>query len=219
MDNAERAFFQAVEARITSLRGKGYALSGIEAHMVADWWQRGCPLAVVLAAIDKAGAEARRRGHAERLGIAAIGRSVDELMSRRARGGLGSEELAADDAELADARVWLQLKQLVQDVGRRQPDGPMRDFWRRAWRSMVRDETAGGDPWVFAAEMDAAVARELADLVPADVITSAIAEARRADGYGEASPRARDDIERVARGRAMRAYLGLPELMEALLHP
>jgi hypothetical protein len=216
LESAERAFFQAVEARVTAARGRGYALSGLDAQVVAGWWQRGCPLALVLASVEKAAREAARRGAAERLSIHAVGREVDALMARRSRAGMESE--AADDADAGEHRSWLLLKQLVEDVGRRLDDGPVREWWRRLWVALVRDEQGGGDPWVFATEMDAALLRELSAQVPESVRTEALREASVADGYREASPKAREALESLAVGRAIRTYLGVPELMEALLH-
>jgi hypothetical protein len=217
MAGSEREYFQAVEAAVTAARGRGYALSGLEATTVLRWWQEGVPLRHVLTAVAAASNRALRQGHADRLSLHAVARELEHLAACAARDGARGGEEAQPEAAAARGHHLDALRMLIEDVGRRLEDGPAREAWRAAWRALPREPEPGEDPFLIAARLDDAVARALIPHTPPEILEAAVSETRGRDDLARASPAARDDAERLARAAAMRSYFGLPELLEALL--
>jgi hypothetical protein len=220
-----RAFVEAVEARVTALRGRGYALSGVEAHAVLAWWQQGYSLAVVLATVERVSARARRRGAAS-FGLDTVTRHLAQGVAGGPGGPLDVGPQAGDarpaqeaEGHVAESRLRGRLRALVEGVGVRLPEGAAREAMRRAWASVGRAEQGGEDPWALAARLDAEVLEALGAVTPPDVLGDAEAAARTTDAWRTSSPRARLEAEALARARAVRSYFGVPELLEALLHP
>jgi|GEM_PF-3160915 len=216
MQTDERAFFQTVETRILMHRGRGYALSGIDAHKVLEWWQAGHPLAMVLAAVEAAAKRSRRLGHRDVPSIAMVVRCLDELAERRSREGTGD---VAREHDAHEHRGWARLRQIIEGVGKRLEDGAAKDFWRGLWTRLVAQEASGADAWDFAREADLAVVNDLAVSVPESILAKAADDTAQGAGFADSSPRARDEMLSLSRAQAIRTFLGLPELLEALLYP
>ncbi len=215
MDSGAQAFVQAVEARVTELRGSGYALSGVEAHVVLGWWEAGHALADVLAAAEHAATVARRRGKAG-FGLGAVTRRLESLVARRV--GAGGEAVGPGSGKASDGR-WARLMGLVRAAGEGLPEGAAREALRGVWRRLGQAEAAGRDLWEVASEADAALLEALSPLTPAGVTAEALAALEATEAWRQSSPRARADAEALAQAAAVRSYFGLPELLEALLHP
>ncbi len=213
MESAANAFVQAVEARVTELRGSGYALSGVEVHVVLGWREAGHALADVLAAAEHAAAEAKRRGKAG-FALGAVTRRLAALVSRRVGAGVTA---TAELPSTAERSHWPRLMGLVRTAGEGLAEGLPREALRQAWRRLAQAEADGRDLWEVAAETDAELIAALTPLTPPTVMAEAEAGVMATETWRQSSPRARAEAETLAKAGAVRSYFGLSELLEALI--
>jgi hypothetical protein len=124
-DEAELAYYRAVEDLFAALRGVPHTLSPRDFHLLRSWWREGVPLAAVRTAVTEVFARRRERGEAGPvLSLAYCRHAVREHAKRLAAMQVGATTAAGAEAlnaaeavdELAD-----RLEAVVSELRQRRP--------------------------------------------------------------------------------------------------
>jgi hypothetical protein len=124
-DEAELAFYRAVEDLFAALRGVPHTLSPRDFHLLRSWWREGVPLAAVRTAVTEVFARRRERSEpGPVLSLAYCRHAVREHAARLAAMRVGTPVAAgAEDADAARALDGLagRLEAVVSEARHRRP--------------------------------------------------------------------------------------------------
>jgi len=124
-DEAEIAYYRAVEDLFAALRGVPHTLSPRDFHLLRTWWREGVPLAAVRTAVTEVFARRRERGDdGPVLSLAYCRHAVREHVKRLAAMRVGAPATAgveALDAACALDGLADRLDAIVSELRHRRP--------------------------------------------------------------------------------------------------
>lgn len=124
-DEAELAYYRAVEDLFAALRGVPHTLSPRDFHLLRSWWREGVPLAAVRTAVTEVFARRRERGEAGPvLSLAYCRHAVREHLKRLAAMRVGAPAAAGEgavDAGRAVDGLADRLDAVVSELRHRRP--------------------------------------------------------------------------------------------------
>lgn len=224
----------AIEQAYVALRGQGYMLSPRDIELVLGWYGRGVPLEVAQRVLEEGVIDYRRTWL-----VAGAPRSVAyfegrmrDAMAARAAVAPAPARPAGEDADAAgvsgggaggegDALVAL-VTAALEAAGRGAASEAVREVLRGAWRRLRLRAAAADAPdaWALTTALDAEIAAELYVAMPVGArerLDGEVAVAVRAAGGGRMSALGQREHEATERDARVRAYHGVPELLEVLL--
>src|SRR5512136_692095 len=108
-DEAELAYYRAVEDHFAALRGTPFLFSPKDFALLQRWWRDGAPLAAVLAGIGEAWERRRERDSDPISSLSYCRHAVARQVKRLAAARVGAAGGAAD-LDVAAAVRWLALQ-------------------------------------------------------------------------------------------------------------
>jgi hypothetical protein len=211
-DDAEIAYYRAVEDHFAALRGTPFLFSPKDFALLRRWWREGVPLAAVLAGIAEVWERRREREEDPVSSLSycrhAVARHGKRLLAARAG---AAETVAVPDVAAALAA----LVAAIGDAEARWSDQPSIRGVLGDLARAVTSVPADGDP--------AAIEKALADLELAAL--DALARALPADAWGAVErevgesldrlgvePEVRERTRRALLLKAVRRLVGVPRL-------
>ncbi len=211
-DDAEIAYYRAVEDHFAALRGTPFLFSPKDFALLRRWWREGVPLAAVLAGIAEAWERRRDRGEDPVSSLSycrhAVARHGKRLMAARAGAADTvpapdvAEALAALVASIADAEArWSEqraIREVLGDLGR-----------------AVASVPADGDPAAIEkalAELEFGALDALARALPSDTKRGVEREVGESLDRLGLETDVRERTRRALLVKAVRRLVGLPRL-------